>query len=149
MFQDNQSAMKFELNGRMSSGRKTKHMNNRTFWIKDRVKTDNIKIMYCPTRIMLPYFLSTKPLQGMLFKRFCAVIMGHQHIDWLEQFRDETTSSSKERVRLDESDKESNESKTEINDNVSITQPVKAGRHSTTIYVRRTSARGRRNSART
>ena len=40
--------------------------------------------------------------------------MGHQHIDWLEQFRDETTSS-KERVRLCENDKKSNKSKTQSN----------------------------------
>ena len=47
--------------------------------------------------------------------------MGHQPIEWLEQFRDETTSS-KERVRQDESDKESNESKTEVNDDVIPTE---------------------------
>ena len=85
-------------------------MNNRTFWIKDRVKTDNIKIVYCPTGIMLSDFF-TKPLQGMLFKRFRAVLMGHEHIDWLEQFREEKTSS-KERVRLHGNNQKSNESKT-------------------------------------
>ena len=110
LFQDNQSAMKLELNRRMSSSRKTKHMNNRTFWIKDRVKSDNIKIMYCPTGIMVSDFF-TKALQGMLFKRLRAVIMGHQPIEWLEQFRDEK-SPSKERVRRHETDEKSKESKT-------------------------------------
>ena len=37
LYQDNQSAMKIELNGRFSSGSKRKHMDNRFFWIKDRV----------------------------------------------------------------------------------------------------------------
>ena len=97
LYQDNQSAMKLELNGRMSSGKKTKHMDNRYFWIKDRVKSENIKIEYCPTQMMVSDFF-TKPLQGSLFKRFRDVVLAYVHINSLEQFRDEKTSS-KERVR--------------------------------------------------
>ena len=34
LYQDNQSAMKIERNGRRSSTKNTKHMDNRYFWIK-------------------------------------------------------------------------------------------------------------------
>ena len=66
LFQDNQSAIKIELNGKKSSGQKTKHMDNRFFWIKDRISKERINIEYCPTLKMLADFF-TKPLQGSFF----------------------------------------------------------------------------------
>ena len=75
LYQDNQSAMKIILNGRRSSGQKTKHMDNRYFWIKDRIGSENIKVEYCPTEKMVADFL-TKPLQGNLFRKFRDVVMG-------------------------------------------------------------------------
>ena len=61
LFQDNQSAMKIIKNGKRSSGQKTKHMNNRYFWIKDRFVSEGIKVEYCPTEQMIPDFF-TKPI---------------------------------------------------------------------------------------
>ena len=52
------------------------------FFMKDRVKTENITIMYCPTEQMLADFF-TKPLQGSLFERFRRVLMGHAHVNTL------------------------------------------------------------------
>lgn len=52
LYQDNQSAMKIILNGKRSSRQKTKHMDNRYFWIKDRLGSKNIKVEYCPTEKM-------------------------------------------------------------------------------------------------
>lgn len=49
LFQDNQSAIKIIQNGKRSSGPKTKHMDNRYFWIKDRLQSENIEVQYCPT----------------------------------------------------------------------------------------------------
>ena len=37
LYQDNKSAIRIEMNGRESSGQRTKHMDNRYFWIKDRL----------------------------------------------------------------------------------------------------------------
>ena len=37
LYQDNQSAMKMENNGRSSSGKRTRHINIRYFFITDRV----------------------------------------------------------------------------------------------------------------
>jgi len=81
-YQDNQSAMKLEKNGRASCGQKSRHIDIRYFFMKDRIETEGIEIMYCPTEQMLADFF-TKPLQGSLFERFRKVLMGHAHIDTL------------------------------------------------------------------
>ena len=44
LYQDNQSAMKIILNGKKSSGTKTKQMDNGFFWIKDRLASGRIKV---------------------------------------------------------------------------------------------------------
>ena len=80
LHQDNMSAMKIEKNGQMSMGRKTKHMEIRYFYVKDRVTGNNMTIRYCPTEKMIADFF-TKPLQGELFRKFRAVIMGHVHLN--------------------------------------------------------------------
>ena len=43
--------------------------------MKDKLKQEKISIEYCPTELMLADFF-TKPLQGNLFRKFRAVIMG-------------------------------------------------------------------------
>ena len=58
--QDNESAMKLEKNGRMSAGQKSRHIDIRYFWIKDRVESNIITIQHCPTLEMLADFF-TKP----------------------------------------------------------------------------------------
>jgi hypothetical protein len=40
----------------------------------------------------------TKPLQGSLFRRLRAIIMGHQHVDTLKEF---TLAATQERVGTD------------------------------------------------
>ena len=72
LYQDNMSAMKLETNGRMSSGKNTRHIDIKYFFAKDRVDTEGISIVHCPTEQMLADFF-TKPLQGALFKKFKAV----------------------------------------------------------------------------
>lgn len=84
IYQDNESAMKLAINGRMSSGKLTRHIDNRYFWIKDRLKSDNMRIEHCRTHLMIADFF-TKPLQGALFKRLRAVILGHETIEWLAE----------------------------------------------------------------
>jgi hypothetical protein len=75
LHQDNQSAMKMEMNGRRSCGQKSRHIDIRYFFIKDRVDKGEIDIVHCPTEIMVADFF-TKPLQGALFRKLRAVIMG-------------------------------------------------------------------------
>ncbi|KAI2493969.1 Reverse transcriptase (RNA-dependent DNA polymerase) [Fragilaria crotonensis] len=82
--QDNESAIKLEKNGRMSAGQKSRHIDIRYFWIKDRVQASGVAIQHCPTLEMLADFF-TKPLQGNLFRRFRDVILGYSHIDTLRR----------------------------------------------------------------
>lgn len=80
--QDNESAMKLEKNGRSSAGQKSRHINIRFFFIKDRTNDLGIEIRHCPTLQMLADFF-TKPLQGSLFRKFRDVILGYKHVDTL------------------------------------------------------------------
>jgi hypothetical protein len=71
---DNQSAILLERNGRASSGRRTRHVNIRYFFVTDRVKNGELRIEYCPTEIMRGDFF-TKPFQGTPFRRQRSWIM--------------------------------------------------------------------------
>jgi hypothetical protein len=74
VYQDNQSAILMEKNGRASSSKRTRHINIRYFFVTDRVANGEIKIEYCPTLEMLADDF-TKPLQGAQFKTFRDRIM--------------------------------------------------------------------------
>jgi len=63
IYQDNQRAILLEKNGRESSGKRTRHMNIKYFFIKDRVDKGEITIKFCPTEEMVADHF-TKPLQG-------------------------------------------------------------------------------------
>jgi hypothetical protein len=79
LYQDNQSSILLETNGRGSSGKRTRHMNVRYFFIADRVKSKEIRIEYCPTGIMVADYF-TKALQGMIFRKLRDMIMGNKII---------------------------------------------------------------------
>lgn len=74
VYQDNQSAMLLEVNGRGSSSKRTRHMNIRYFFITDRVKSGEMSIKYCPAPSMIADHF-TKPLQGHLFRKFRSIVM--------------------------------------------------------------------------
>ena len=110
LYQDNQSAMKIILNGKRSSGTKTKHMDNRYFWIKDRLKSEKIQVIYCPTAKMIADFF-TKPLQGNLFRKLRDVVLGYKHVN---ELKDNGESTDEERVENNEKvEKEKKEQKTD------------------------------------
>ena len=69
LFQDNKSAMILQENGRMSTGKRSRHLNIRYFFVTDVIKKKLIKVMYCPTGDMMADFF-TKPIQGGDFKKF-------------------------------------------------------------------------------
>jgi hypothetical protein len=79
LYQDNKSSILLETNGRGSSGKQTRHINVRYFFIADRVKSGEIRIEHCPTGIMIADYF-TKPLQGALFWRLRDMIMGNVDI---------------------------------------------------------------------
>jgi hypothetical protein len=81
-YQDNESAIKMEVNGKASAGQRSRHIDIRYFFITDHSKRNDLTIVHCPTHQMLADFF-TKPLQGSLFRKFRAVLLGHEHIDTL------------------------------------------------------------------
>ena len=74
--QDNKSAILLKNNGKRSSGKMTRHIDIRYFFVTDRVKKNNIRIEYCPTGNMIGDFF-TKPLQGSAFYKFRDAILNH------------------------------------------------------------------------
>ena len=89
--QDNKSTIQFEKNGRKSCGPNSRHIDIRYFWIKNRLELDGFDVVYCPTEHMQADFF-TKPLQGSLFRKLRAVVMGHTHVRTLLSFEDKSAS---------------------------------------------------------
>lgn len=77
LHQDNQSAILLETNGKGSSGKRTRHINIRYFFISDRIAAGELSVKYCPTTEMLGDFF-TKPLQGAAFRKFHDAILNIQ-----------------------------------------------------------------------
>ena len=73
VFQDNQSTMLLEKNGKASSGHRTRHIDIRYF-VMDRIKNGEMQIEYCPTEEMVADFFM-KPLQGSLFRKLRGLIL--------------------------------------------------------------------------
>jgi len=67
LHQDNTSTQLLMKNGRFSSGKKTKHIRAKFFFIKDRIDDGEMIIVNCPTEGMWADIL-TKPLQGKAFR---------------------------------------------------------------------------------
>ena len=72
--QDNKSTILLAENGRMSSSKRTRHLNIRYFFVTDCVKAKELSIKYCPTEEMISDYF-TKPLQGTLFRKMRDLIM--------------------------------------------------------------------------
>ena len=74
LYQDNISTQLLIKNGKFSSGKKTKHMKAKFFFIKDWVDNWEIKVIDCSVEEMWADIL-TKPLQGNAFQTMRAQLM--------------------------------------------------------------------------
>ena len=74
LYQDNISTQLLIKIGKMSSGKKTKHIKAKFFFIKDRVDEGEVKVFDCPTDQMWGDVM-TKPLQGTAFRVMRAELM--------------------------------------------------------------------------
>ena len=74
VYQDNKSAILLEENGKMSSSKRTRHLNIRYFFVTDRIRAKELRIEHCPTEEMISDYF-TKPLQGALFRRMRNTLM--------------------------------------------------------------------------
>jgi len=75
LYQDNKSTILLEKNGKRSSGKRTRALNIRYFFVTDQIEKGLISVEYCPTGDMIADYL-TKPLQGKQFEKFRNLIMG-------------------------------------------------------------------------
>ena len=113
LYQDNQSAIRMETNGRNSCTGNSRHIDIRYFFVKDRVDKGELNIKYCPTHMMLADYF-TKPLQGSLFRKFRDVIMG---IDDISSLTSDVSLVNNEFVQIKErveNTSKSNFSKNEV-----------------------------------
>jgi hypothetical protein len=67
IYQDNQSCMALVERGR-SGAERTRHIQIRYFWVKERVDTGEVRVQYLRSEDMYANVL-TKPLQGSQFQR--------------------------------------------------------------------------------
>ena len=74
VLRDNTSCMKLEKNGKWSSGKRTRHLKIKYFYVTDLIERNEIELRYCPTGKMIGDYM-TKPLVGCKFKRFRSEIM--------------------------------------------------------------------------
>ena len=97
MNQDDQSTIKLEENRKMSSGKRTRHINIRYYFITDQIKNGNVVIEYCPTKNMVADFY-TKPLQGKLFYKFRDQILGMAPMDDIHIHKDHRSVLNKKSI---------------------------------------------------
>jgi len=83
--EDNRSTMLLMKNGRLSSGKRTKHLDIRYFYVQDLLNRGVIKIEHCKTEYMIADFF-TKPLQGRRFQILRDIILNRDNIS-VSQYR--------------------------------------------------------------
>ena len=69
------STIRMAENG-SSASRRTRHINVRYFFIKERIDSGEIRVSYLPTEEMIADLL-TKPIQGKLFAKLRDRLLGH------------------------------------------------------------------------
>ena len=57
-----------------SMGQRSRHINNRYFFITDQISKGNVQVECCPTDEMEEDYMS-KPLQGAKFAKHCGTLM--------------------------------------------------------------------------
>ena len=74
VYQDNNSAILLEKNGKGSSSKRTRHINIRFFFITDRINAGELSIKECGTKDMVAD-LFTKPIQGAQFIKLRNIVL--------------------------------------------------------------------------
>ena len=74
VYQDNQSAMLLERNGKMSSSKRTKHIKMKYFFVTDKIEQGEVVVEHMPTDKMW-IDVNTKPKMGRPFRVDRSMIM--------------------------------------------------------------------------
>jgi hypothetical protein len=77
IYQDNMSTIALASKGRSTSAR-TRHIAIRFFFVKDRIDSKEVEVVYKATGEMIADIM-TKPLQGELFRKMRAGLMGMEY----------------------------------------------------------------------
>ena len=74
-----------------SAGKGSKYVNTHYFFLVDKVDKKEIKIVYCPTTMMISDY-STKLIQGKVFATHCNIIAGvlPENFNLHESYNEET-----------------------------------------------------------
>jgi len=97
--EDNRSTMMLMKNGRLSSGKRTKHLDIRYFFVKDLLDRDIITMAHCLSENMIADFF-TKPIQGKRFQYLRKLIL---NIDYPDGHRSVLGNKNTEDAQLDKS----------------------------------------------
>lgn len=82
-YQDNKSTIFLAEKGKPTSSR-SRHINVRYFFVKDRIEAKEVKLVYLATEKMISDFFS-KPLQGKQFLFLRDLILGKQVVSTIRQ----------------------------------------------------------------
>jgi len=97
--EDNRSTMLLMKNGRLSSGKRTKHLEIRYFFVKDLLDRGIITLSHCLSGNMIADFF-TKPIQGQRFQVLRSLML---NIDYPIGHRSVLGNSKKTDAQLNES----------------------------------------------
>jgi hypothetical protein len=84
--EDNRSTILLMKNGKLSSGKRTEHLDIRYFYVKDLIKRGILKVEHCMSDDMIADFF-TKPLQGKRFQILRDIILNRSSEDFALQYR--------------------------------------------------------------
>ena len=79
VYQDNQSTILMERNGKYSCRKKTCHIDLRYLFITDQIKQKEVSVKYSPTEEMDDDYF-TKPLQEALLRRYRSKMMKLEYL---------------------------------------------------------------------
>ena len=75
IYQDKQSSIILEKNGKQSRSKRDKHKHIRYYFITYRIMKQEASVEFCPTFDMIGGYF-TKALQGSQFRRFRNIVLG-------------------------------------------------------------------------
>jgi hypothetical protein len=82
LYQDNKSSILLETNDRQNTGKRSRNLNIRLFFVTDQKQTGDLDIQFCPTDMMLGDYM-TKPLHGQKFSDIRNRIMNLPFVSYL------------------------------------------------------------------
>ena len=110
--EDNKSTMLLMKNGRLSAGKRTKHLDIRYFYVKDLLDRGIVELEHCATGDMIADFF-TKPIQGRKFQMLRDIILNRKEESVL-QYRSVLGNNTQDFIVKTDSKTQDTKSESEI-----------------------------------